>query len=487
MHKKCVLLVLFLLLSSQNFPQLNNEQPNKGQLDKEQLKQGIDELLKDDFFNSTTIAVSAYDLTAGEPLYNFNEKRLLNPASNMKLLTSAAGLTFLGPKYNFITSVRYTGNIVNNTLFGDVYIIGNFDPDFTTQDLDRFIKDFKRFGINEIQGNLYGDVSVKDSVQWGWGWMWDDNPSTDAPYLSALNINNNSIDIFVTGSTLGEKANITTHPETEYIKIVNSTITSPLGQHIGITRDWRNRKNDIYVYGSVLPPEISGNDTIMSSVNIYRPDFYFLTLLKEKLKANGIELTGKTGLLKTPSTSKWLSVYGRPYDSVIYFMNKHSDNLSAEMVLYSLAASFNSPPVSAGEGIRVIDSLLTLSGVGKYEYVIADGSGVSRYNLISADIILSVLKYVYYNYQNLFEIYFNSLPVAGIDGTLENRMLGSPAQGNVHAKTGTLQGVSCLSGYVKGKNNHLIAFSILEQNFINRLSFARSIQDQICILLSEYE
>ena len=482
MHKKCFLLIFFLLLSSQNFPQQNNESLNK-----EQLKKGIDELLKDDFFNSTTIAVSAYDLTAGEPVYNLNEKRLLTPASNMKLLTSAAGLIFLGPKYNFITSVRYTGNIVNNTLYGDVYVIGNFDPDFSTTDLDRFIRDFQRFGIEEIQGNLYGDVSAKDSVQWGWGWMWDDDPSTDAPYLSALNINSNSINICVTGSTLGEKANVTSNPETGYIRIINNTITSPLEQHVGITRDWRNRKNDIYVYGSILPPEISGNDTVLSRVNIYRPDLYFLTLLKEKLKENGIELVGKTGLLKTPSTSKWLSVYGRPYDSVMYYMNKHSDNLSAEMVLYSLAESFDSTPVSAAEGIRVIDSLLTLSGVGKYEYVIADGSGVSRYNLLSADIILSVLKFVYYNYQNLFELYFNSLPVAGLDGTLADRMVDSPAQGNVHAKTGTLQGVSCLSGYVKGRNNHLIAFSILEQNFINRLSFARSIQDQICILLSEYE
>jgi len=482
MFRKSILLVFLLLLSSQNFPQLHSESLNR-----EQLKNGIDSLLKDDFFNSTTIAVSAYDLTAGESVYNFNEKRLLTPASNMKLLTSAAGLIFLGPKYNFITSVRYTGNIVNNTLYGDLYVIGNFDPDFSTADLDRFIRDFQRFGIKEIQGNLYGDVSVKDSVQWGWGWMWDDDPSADAPYLSALNINSNSIDICVTGSTLGKKANITTDPQTEYIRMINNTITSPFVQHVGITRDWKSRKNDIYVYGSILPPEISGNDTVLSSVNIYRPDFYFLTLLKEKLKENGIGLVGKTGLLKTPSTAKWLSVYGRPYDSVMYYMNKHSDNLSAEMVLYSLAESFNSPPVSAAEGIRVIDSLLTLSGVGKYEYVIADGSGISRYNLLSADIILSVLKFVYYHYPNLFELYFNSLPVAGLDGTLGSRMQNSPAQGNVHAKTGTLQGVSCLSGYVKGRNNHLIAFSILEQNFINRLSFARSIQDQICILLSEYE
>lgn len=221
-------------------------------------------------------------------------------------------------------------------------------------------------------------------------------------------------------------------------------------------------------------------------MNIYRPDLYFLTLFKEKLEARGIKLTGKTGLLKYPSTAKWLSFFSRTYDSVMVNMNKHSDNLSAEMVLYSLASSFNNAPLSASEGLIMMDSLLTLCGV-EDSYLLADGSGVSRYNLLSADIILSVLKYMYYNKPDLFGLYNYSLPVAGIDGTLKDRMKGTIAEGNVRAKTGTLRGVSCLSGYVTAKNQHIIAFSILEQNFVDSTLYARSIQDQICILLSKYE
>ncbi len=458
------------------------------QLDKEQLKNELDEILKDDFFNSSSIALDVYDLTAGEYLYKANENKLLNPASNMKLLTSAAGLVFLGPRYNFITSVQYTGEIVNNTLLGDLYVVGGFDPDFKTSDLNLFIKDIKKAGIKEVSGNIYGDVSKKDSVFWGWGWMWDDDPSTDAPYLSALNINSNSINVFVTGSGQGEKPSVATNPETGYIRIINNAITSSVEtQKIWITRDWRNRKNDIYVSGYILPPEFAAEDTIQDRVNIFRPDLYFLTLFKEKLEKSGIKIGGNISLLRKPLSAKWISVCSREYDSVMVYMNKHSDNLSAEMTLYSLAASFNTYPVSAAEGLNVIDSLLTLCGIDEQNDVIADGSGVSRYNLLSAEQILSVLKYMYVNDPDLFQIYYKSLPVAGIDGTLGKRMIGTIAQGKVHAKTGTLRGVSCLSGYATGKNNHIIAFSILEQNFIDQTDYARFIQNKICELLCQYE
>jgi D-alanyl-D-alanine carboxypeptidase/D-alanyl-D-alanine-endopeptidase (penicillin-binding protein 4) len=478
MIKKYLGIILFLLLAPRILPQLN----------KDQIKDKINDLLKNDFFNSTTIAVDVYDLTSGEYLYRENESKLLNPASNMKLLTSAAGLIFLGPKYNFITSLRYTGDIVNHTLLGDLYVVGGFDPDFKTADLNKFITDIKKIGIKEISGNLYGDISRKDSVFWGWGWMWDDDPSTDAPYLSALNINSNSIDVYVTGSPKMDKANITTQPETKYVKIINNTtFSSILPQNISVTRNWLKRTNDIIVDGNFLPTEITENDTIQKSINIYHPDLYFLTLLKEKMEKNSIRLDGKIGLMKNPYTSKWISVFDRSYDSVMVNMNKHSDNLSAEMTLYSLAASFNTYPVSAAEGVTVIDSLLKLCGVNDDGFVIADGSGVSRYNLLSSEILVEVLKYIYYEYSESFDLFYNSLPVAGKDGTLSERMKGTTAEGNVHAKTGTLRGVSCLSGYVTGENNHLIAFSIIEQNFVNQTSFARFIQDQICIILSKYE
>lgn len=478
MIKIYLLAVGFFFFSSNVYPQLNRDQVNSS----------LDGIIKDDFFKTTTIAIDVYDLTANEYLYRFNENRLLNPASNMKLLTSAAGLVFLGPAYNFVTSVQYTGEIVNDILYGDLYVVGGFDPIFNSSNLDRFLEDIRKAGIKEISGNIYGDISKKDSLFWGWGWMWDDDPSTDAPYLSSLNINSNAIDVYVLGTAQGMKPEVKTAPGTEYVNIINSAVTSSVDpQKIRITRDWRNRKNDIYVSGYILPPQFAIGDTVEASVNIYRPDLYFLNLFKECLLKSGIKITGELNLKKKPASSRWLSVFSRQYDSVINYMNKHSDNLSAEMVLYSLAASFNVYPVSARQGIHVIDSLLTLSGVLRNGYVLADGSGVSRYNLVSAEQILAVLKYMYVTDPYLFKIYLNSLPLAGVDGTLAKRMNDTDALGKVHAKTGTLRGVSCLSGYVTAKNDHLLAFSILEQNFIDETAFARYFQDKICQVLAEYK
>ncbi len=477
MMKYYILIIGFLFFSSDVFPQLSREQVNSG----------LDEILKDDFFETTAIAIDVYDLTSGEYLYRFNENRLLNPASNMKLLTSAAGLSFLGPAYNFVTSLQYSGEIVNHILYGDLYVVGGFDPLFSTDDFNKFLKDIKKAGIKEISGNIYGDISKKDSLFWGWGWMWDDDPSTDAPYLSALNINGNSIDVYVTGSVQGQKPHVRTDPETEYVNIINNAMTSSVDpQKIHITRDWQNRKNDIYVSGYILPSSYASDDTIETSVNIFRPDLYFLNLFKEHLIKNGIKISGKLGLKKKPVSANWLSVFSRQYDTVMTYMNKRSDNLSAEMVLYSLAASFNVYPVTARQGVNVLDSLLTLSGVLSNNYVLADGSGVSRYNLVSAEQILSVLKYMYSSDPYLFNLYLKSLPLVGVDGTLSKRMNDTEAQGKIHAKTGTLRGVSCLSGYAEAENDHLLAFSIMEENFIDQTSYARYIQDKICRILAQY-
>ncbi len=478
MMKLYILIISFLFFSSNIFPQLNRNQ----------VESGLDEILKDEFFNTTTIALDVYDLTTGEYIYKVNEHRLLNPASNMKLLTSAAGLIFLGPGYNFVTSLQYVGEILNNTLYGDLYVVGGFDPLFNTADLDKFLRDMRKAGVKEISGNIYADVSKKDSVFWGWGWMWDDDPSTDAPYLSSLNINSNSIDVYVTGSVQGMKPYVRTDPETGYVNIINNALTSSVDlQNIHITRDWRHRENDIYITGYIQPDQLAGADTVESSLNIFRPDLYFLNLFKEQLAEGGIKFSGEIGLKKKPASSKWLSVISRRYDSVMTYMNKRSDNLCAEMVLYSLAASFNIYPVTARQGLDVIDSLMTLAGVQKNNYVIADGSGISRYNLVSAEQVLSVLKYMYSSDPYLFNIFFQSLPVGGVDGTIGKRMNNTDADGKVHAKTGTLRGVSCLSGYVTAKNDHLLAFSIMEQNFIDQTAYARYLQDKICQVLAEYK
>ncbi len=453
---------------------------------KSELADKINNLYKDEFFNSTLMAVDVYDLSANKSLYKKNEKMLLKPASNMKILTTSAGLKFLGPDYKFTTSVYYTGQIVNKTLYGDLYFVGGADPDFTTADLDTLISFIKSTGISEVTGNLYGDISMLDSLFWGNGWMWDDDPSTDAPYLTPLTINNNAIGVAVKAADVGKPADVEIIPNTDFVKVLNETETVQAVQnnYYKVDRDWLNRNNLIIVEGN-----ISSADTIpdTSYVNVFRPELYFLSLAEEEFAKSGIKIDGDKIFKTLPKNAVHLSSFERRFDSVIVNLNKTSDNLSAELTLRALAVKNKGIPATAQHGIQLVDSLLILAGLNPSDYRIVDGSGVSHYNLITNEVLLSVLNYMYYYNRELFTILYHSFPVAGVDGTLKFRMKNTPSENNVHAKTGTLSGVSSLSGYVTAKNGDLLSFSILVQNYVGSSITARNYQNKICEILAGYE
>ena len=442
----------------------------------------IDSLLNTDLFRTAQAGISVYDLTTNKQLFSHNEKLLLHPASNQKILTTAAGYLFLGENYKFTTSVYHTGEITDSICNGDIYITGGFDPDFTSHDLDSLVGRIKHFGIKEIRGNIYGDVSAMDSLFWGNGWMWDDDPESFAAYLTPLNINKNSVKIVYAPGEIGKEAVIELIPETNFFQIKNSSLTIDTGKTtIKITRDWINRNNTIHVNGNIT--KTSKRDTI--SLNIFNPTSYFLSLMKESISRNGINFNGKVDTLTLPIQAKKIFSFERSIEPVIKNTNKISDNLSAEMILRSLALNSFAKPATAEKGIRLIDSLITFTGLNPKNYKLVDGSGLSFYNLVSAELLTEILKFYYYKEQKLFPKFLCSLPIAGIDGTLSNRMKEGKLFKHVHAKTGGLSGVSNLSGYLESRDGHMIAFSILIQNFVGGSDKARSIQEKLCEIFFE--
>jgi serine-type D-Ala-D-Ala carboxypeptidase/endopeptidase (penicillin-binding protein 4) len=440
----------------------------------------IGDLLKDTFFTSTGISISIYDLTEDKTVFELDTRKLLRPASNMKILTSAAGLLFLDSEYNFSTSLMYTGTIVNRTLYGDLYIKGGCDPDFTTSDLDSLVKALTRNNIFDISGRIFIDVSMKDSLFWGRGWMWDDDPSTDAPYLSALNINDNVITVFVKPGDMMKPALITTEPETGYINIINRTTTSNGYNPLTVTRDWFNRTNNIIAEGNISPADTG----YAVKLNIFSPESYFMNLLFEKFEYAGIKNAGVFYKSEVPDKAVNLYTFRRSLDTVIVNLNKVSDNLSAEMIIYALAEKYYGRKAAARNGLLLIDSLISLSGHNPANFVVADGSGVSHYNLVSTGLINDILKYIYSGHREIYNKLYNSFPAAGIDGTLRTRMKKSSSENNVHAKTGTLSGVSSLSGYLKTKKGNTLSFSIILQNYRGSAVQARYFQDTICNILT---
>ena len=444
----------------------------------------LDRLTSDAFFDTASISIDIFDLTENHTVYQKNNKLLLHPASNMKVLTTAAGLFFLDKDFAFKTSLYYDGEIINSTLKGNIFFVGGCDPDFTSADLQLMVSSLKDLGINRIDGNIYGDVSMLDSLYWGNGWMWDDDPSTDFPYFTPLTINDNAVKVHVQPKNVGDKADVVLEPGTLFCGIDNQSRTESFGRtSLEITRDFIHHQNTVIVKGT-----INKNDFQHSyEINVAYPEKYFLTLAKEELGKLGISISGNLIVSPLPDSTKHLFTFERKFTDVINNLNKQSDNLSAEMTLRALAFQFYGIPATAENGIQLIDSLIGIAGMDPVNYRIVDGSGVSHYNLVSTELLNSVLKYIYLNKPELYEILSKSFPLAGVDGTLKRRMKNTAAENNVRAKTGTLSGISTLAGFVTTKNNHQLSFSLMIQNHVKKTYRAVYFLDAICTLLAEME
>ena len=444
----------------------------------------VDLLLKNDFFKTCQVAVDVYDLTSKEIIYSRSKKQLMRPASNMKVLTTAAALYFLGEDYEFKTVLAHDGEIEDSVLFGNLYFIGGFDPDFTFQNLDSMIMELKESGISKIEGNIYGDVSNMDSLYWGNGWMWDDDPGTDFPYMTPLSINDAAVKIIVTPTVHGEKPKVSFIPELYTPKYLNESVTGESDSiNLKVTRDWLNNSDDITINGTIGIL----NDPDTTEINLSSTTQYFLTLTKIAFEKESITLNGKCDTATSPENLEILVEHERPFSKVIINLNKESDNLSAEMTLRAMAYKYYGKSASAKNGVKLIDSLITIVGLDPNDYRLVDGSGVSHYNLVSVELLNELLKFVYFEKEDLYQILYNSLPIGGVDGTLKYRMRELPTHDNVRAKTGTLSGVSSLTGNLKTKNGHLISFAINMQNYVGSSRRAHKFQDKICEILANIE
>ena len=447
----------------------------------------LNRLLADDFYQRATVGVMVYDLTDQKTLYTHNEKRLCRPASNMKLLTSAAALSVLTPEYAFKTGVYHTGVVdESGRLLGDIYLAGGFDPELKSADLDTLIIWMKKSGIKNIDGNLYLDVSMSDSVFWGKAWSWDDDMEVYQPYLSPIPLNKGAAKLSVTPTSPGRAPIIRTEPESSFIQVVNRVTTvqrsaEPPRNTLRFSRDFVNGCNRITVSGTI-PASANAYETMISLKN---PHGYALTLFAEKMSAqfpgSNIRVAGTK---RTPADAKNLAYATHSMAEVVIRLNKESDNLNAEMLLYALGYLQDTVPSSTGMGIAIVQQFMEQVGHPPTTYRMVDGSGLSNQNYLTPELLVDLLRYMHQSQH--FDLFRQSLPIAGEDGTLANRMKNSPAYRKVTAKTGTLTSVITLSGYATARNGHLLAFSIMIQNFVEKTSFvANNFIDKICVVLVE--
>lgn len=439
----------------------------------------IDSLLTNPIFKEAYVGIMVVDLSTGKTIYDLNSNKLFRPASNLKLFTTAAALSLLQKDFIFQTQVIFDGKISGDTLKGNLGLKGFGDPLLTAEDLDTLAQNISK-NVKTISGDLIGDISYFDDNYWGKGWMWDDEPEAFGASISALSINSNIIKLFITpGNKIGDPVKIKTEPQTDLILISNAATTSNniLPPELSVLRNWKERDNRITVSGSM---PIRSNEEIFS-LSIWKPELFALNLFRERLEKHGVNIQGKT-YIDTVYEGKLFFQTKRPLDSVVFKINKFSNNLAAENLLKTLGAELYGKPGSAEKGISAIKGFISTVGVDTTKVNLADGSGASRYNLLSPHALTALLRHIYYD-KFFFDRFHSALPVAGVDGNLKNRFLDSNAKNNIYAKTGTASDAVALSGYINTAQSNTLAFSILINNFSGNSKPYRYIIDKVCELL----
>lgn len=435
------------------------------------LQRAIDDCLPDSLFPPSNAAVRVVSLTRGETLYDLNGTLDFNPASNEKLFTSSCALDALGGAYRFRTRV-----LADTAGPPRIIIRGSGDPMLDTKNLDTLAAALRASLPPESTWTIAGDLTLFDDLPRGPGWAWDDEPDPSAMSISPLSLNSNTVAVTVRpGSKAGDSARVAIDPPTSYAGLDNEATTDTAGakSSIDVTRNWRERLNTVIVRGKIAPQDTAEATTIC----VADPHWYALTVFREKLEAWGLRCSGLV-LDTVPRGAVEYAACEHRLDSVLVFMNHESDNLSAENILKTIAAEKTGLPGTTAGGTEFVKAFLAGLGIDTVSIVIADGSGVSRYNLTTAGTITSLLTAMRKR-TDIFPAWYASLPVAGRGGTIARRMRGTPAEGNLKAKTGTLEGVSALSGYVTTADGEELAFSMLMQNFPARAGEYRRAQDRI--------
>jgi len=448
------------------------------------LRDGIDAILADSIFVPARASVRVVSLDTRQILYDRDSRLLLRPASNMKLLTACTALEVLGPHYRFTTEVLQDTSMSAGVLDGNLYFRGLGDPILRTSDLDTLVQQIKAAGVRVVRGNVVADISHFDDLPWGSGWMWDDEPYDYDAMISPLTINDNCVAVKVApGQRAGDSALVIIEPATAYVSLLNSakTVADTVVHPLEVTRLFKERLNTIVVKGEIL----ASSAPVEVDVSVWRPELYAAQLLTETLTRDSINVTNEPTVGATPSFGRLVARCEHGLDSALVHMNKVSDNLTAELLLKALCVARNGAPGTSQGGTYVVRDFLSRVGIDTAKILNVDGSGLSYYNLLTAEAITQLLESMT-RQREIFPLFYASLPIAGVDGTLRNRMKGTPAEGNVRAKTGSLSSVSSLSGYVTTADGERLAFSMLMQNFIYPTKLYQQAQDKIAVLLASF-
>jgi D-alanyl-D-alanine carboxypeptidase/D-alanyl-D-alanine-endopeptidase (penicillin-binding protein 4) len=441
------------------------------------------------------------DAQTGETLFEKNADGYFVPASNMKLFTTALALAKLGPDYRFHTTLETRGTIsADGILSGDVLLVGRGDPNLSNRKFPYELKEefdgpperavaeladaLVARGVKEISGDVVGDDSYFPRERYPNGWEIDDMVWEYGAAISAIVVDDNTVAVTLTpGEKMGDPVQAAVAPLTPDFVLQNDVTTSAAELKSDLTLTREPGANLVVVRGT-LPAKGSPRKLVLA---IEEPAQHAASVLAAMLAQRGVKLDGKIRAVHvaetdtTPRTvlAEHISV---PLGDSVKLVNKISQNLHTEMLLRT-AARQNGLWSTPEEMLKTPQDFYASAGIAPDDVIQTDGSGLSRHDLVTPRAIVTLLKYA--QAQPWFPPYYASLPVAGIDGSLQDRMKGTVAAGRIHAKTGSVEHVRTLSGFAETPSGRRLIFSFLSNNQGGKNHEAADALNGLCIAMIE--
>lgn len=462
----------------------------------------IDSALSGPEFDRAMWGVVVRSLDNGEVIYRRNAERLMMPASNMKLLTSSAALVRLGADFRFRTVVLGRGPRRGDTLAGDLVVVGRGDPTFSQHatggadvlaSLRSWADSLRAHGIRTVAGRVVGDGSWFADPPLGSGWAWDDLADSYAAGVSALQFNEGFALLQVTpGDSVGAAARTAFQPLAAPLRVFGTVATAPPDSSLErVHYDRAPFTDSVLVWGQIA----SGHAPASIEIAVPDPVRYFETALTEVLREAGIAVLGQATPAVAPVPSALVATAAAPAGDTLFVWRspalrdilplflKPSQNQIGETLLRTLGGEVKGV-ASVDSGRAAVREVLREFGVADDAYVIADGSGLSRYDYVAPETLARILEGMARRAD--FDVFYQALPIAGVDGTIATRMRGTAAAGNVHAKTGSIANVRSLSGYVSSADGERFVFVMLANHFTAPRRVVEVVQDHVLERLANF-
>lgn len=442
-----------------------------------QIATKIDAIVNRPLFNRVRWGILVQPLSSQKTLYSRDAQKYFIPASNTKLLTTAAALQHLGVTFRFRTSIYQQEN-------GIFSVVGRGDPSLTDTQLQLLAQQLKKRGISQIQQLIADDSYIQGDIV-NSTWQWEDVQSDYGAPVNSFILNQNVFGLQIKPQTVGKNPQILWNDNNEARRwlLVNRSVTVAEKQpsYINISRDFTGRI--LRIKGQVA----ANSQPYLVNLPVVDPNYYFLRRFRVALATEQISL-GQTLVAHSKNNQQEVAfVESPPLSELVMQVNQNSNNLYAEAFLRALGWQQTklTNNNTADIGLEVIKNSLTQLGVDPTGYKLVDASGLSRRNLITPEALVQTLQAV--GKSPFANLYRASLPRAAKSGTLRNRFRNTPAEGIVEAKTGTLSGAISLSGYINPPQYEPMIFSIMVNQSEQPASVLRQAIDEIVVLLAQLQ